>query len=114
MEYVGLMTLTVIAGQVLIVFFGGVAFKTQPISFAYWAFSIVAGALSIPLGFAIRLLPFDSLIQRAMIWLGVLHKEDELPLHRSSSKASHSSEKSLDSTLACESTQLIGVLVDTQ
>lgn len=51
---IGLLT---IVGQILIVFFGGDAFQTVPITGAMWATSIVVGFVSLPIGIVIRLLP---------------------------------------------------------
>ncbi|CEI89022.1 Putative Calcium-translocating P-type ATPase, PMCA-type [Rhizopus microsporus] len=47
----------VIVGQFLIVTFGGIAFKTVPLSPQQWAITVAIGALSLPVGFIIRLLP---------------------------------------------------------
>ncbi|KAF2083154.1 calcium-translocating P-type ATPase [Saccharata proteae CBS 121410] len=57
--------LIMIGGQVLIVFIGGQAFSVTPLNGAQWAYSIVLGALSIPVGVIIRLIP-DDLIRRCI------------------------------------------------
>ncbi|KAJ1962050.1 plasma membrane calcium [Dipsacomyces acuminosporus] len=50
-----------VVGQVVIVQWGGVAFQTTALGGKYWAFSLVAGALSLPIGLVLRLIP-DQLI----------------------------------------------------
>ncbi|KAJ1671071.1 plasma membrane calcium, partial [Coemansia sp. RSA 25] len=50
-----------VVGQIIIVQWGGVAFQTTALSGKYWAFSIVAGFLSLPIGLVFRLIP-DQLI----------------------------------------------------
>lgn len=52
-----------IGGQVMIVFVGGRAFSVVKLNAANWAYSIVLGALSIPVGIIIRLIP-DEVIRR--------------------------------------------------
>ncbi|KAG9230704.1 calcium transporting P-type ATPase-like protein [Amylocarpus encephaloides] len=52
-----------IGGQVLIIFVGGKAFEVVRLNGAQWGYSIVLGALSIPVGACIRLVP-DELIVR--------------------------------------------------
>lgn len=52
-----------VGGQTLIVFVGGRAFNTVRLNGAQWAYSLVLGALSIPIGVIIRLIP-DELIRR--------------------------------------------------
>lgn len=46
-----------VGGQTLIVFVGGAAFSVTRIPGKYWATSIVIGALSLPIGVIIRLIP---------------------------------------------------------
>ena len=55
--------LTVIGCQILIVFVGGAAFSITRLNGAQWAYSIILGALSIPVGIIIRLIP-DELIHK--------------------------------------------------
>ncbi|KAJ2741436.1 plasma membrane calcium [Coemansia sp. BCRC 34301] len=50
-----------VVGQVIIIQWGDVAFQTTGLSGKYWAFSIVAGFLSLPIGLVFRLIP-DQLI----------------------------------------------------
>lgn len=52
-----------IGGQFMIVFVGGRAFSVVKLNAANWAYSIVLGALSIPVGVIIRLIP-DEAIRR--------------------------------------------------
>ncbi|KAI8382260.1 PMCA-type calcium-translocating P-type ATPase [Blakeslea trispora] len=47
----------VVLGQYLIVTFGGIAFKTVPLSLNQWVITVAIGALSIPVGTIIRLMP---------------------------------------------------------
>ncbi|KZF26326.1 P-type calcium ATPase [Xylona heveae TC161] len=58
-------TLIMIAGQVMIVFVGGRAFSVTRLNGAQWAYSIILGALSIPVGIVLRLIP-DELILKAV------------------------------------------------
>jgi Ca2+-transporting ATPase len=46
-----------VGGQVLVMFIGGVAFKAIPLNGTDWSVSIALGALSIPCGVIIRLIP---------------------------------------------------------
>jgi Ca2+-transporting ATPase len=57
--------LIMIGGQTMIVFVGGAAFKVQPINGAQWGYSIVLGALSLPVGAIIRMIP-DELVRRCI------------------------------------------------
>ncbi|EKG09111.1 ATPase P-type K/Mg/Cd/Cu/Zn/Na/Ca/Na/H-transporter [Macrophomina phaseolina MS6] len=54
-----------VAGQSIIIFVGGRAFSVTRLNGAQWAYSIVLGALSIPIGVIIRLVP-DELIRRCI------------------------------------------------
>ncbi|KAJ2853113.1 plasma membrane calcium, partial [Coemansia erecta] len=58
--FLGIVLISVI-GQVIIVQWGGVAFQTTALGGKYWAFSIVGGFLSLPVGLVLRLIP-DELI----------------------------------------------------
>lgn len=49
----------VIVGQCLIIQYGGLAFKTVPLSMNQWICTVAIGSLSIPAGILIRLLPPD-------------------------------------------------------
>lgn len=53
-----------IGGQLIIIFVGGDAFSVTPLNGYQWAISIVLGALSLPLGVLVRLLP-DKPFERA-------------------------------------------------
>jgi len=55
-----------VGGQILIIFIGGRAFAITRLDGNQWAVSIVLGALSIPVGVIIRLIP-DELVPRR-IW----------------------------------------------
>ncbi|KAI7858565.1 PMCA-type calcium-translocating P-type ATPase [Circinella umbellata] len=54
--FLGVQALTII-GQVLIVQYGGLAFKTVPLNMNQWICTVAIGSLSIPAGILIRLLP---------------------------------------------------------
>ncbi|KAF1992708.1 calcium-translocating P-type ATPase [Amniculicola lignicola CBS 123094] len=54
-----------VGGQTMIVFVGGQAFKVVKINGAQWAYAIVLGALSLPVGMIIRLIP-DELVRRCI------------------------------------------------
>ncbi|KAI9319013.1 PMCA-type calcium-translocating P-type ATPase [Dichotomocladium elegans] len=49
--------LGVIVGQFLIVTFGGIAFSTTPLTAMQWLATVLIGALSLPVGLLIRILP---------------------------------------------------------
>jgi Ca2+-transporting ATPase len=49
--------LFIAAAQVVIVFFGGSAFKTTPLNLGQWGICILLGFMSLPLGMIIRLIP---------------------------------------------------------
>ncbi|KAJ2553550.1 plasma membrane calcium [Coemansia sp. RSA 1933] len=61
MFFVGILLISVL-GQVIIVQWGSVAFQTTALSGKYWAFSIIGGLLSLPVGLVLRLIPDE------MIW----------------------------------------------
>jgi P-type Ca2+ transporter type 2C len=52
-----------VGGQVMIIFVGGRAFSVTKLNGAQWAYSIVLGAISIPIGIIIRLIP-DELVAK--------------------------------------------------
>ena len=52
-----------VGGQTMIVFIGGQAFSIIRLNGAQWAYSVILGALSIPVGIIIRLIP-DELIRK--------------------------------------------------
>ena len=54
-------TIIMIGGQVIIVFFGGAAFSVTPLNGEQWAASIILGLLSLPAGVIIRLIPNEFL-----------------------------------------------------
>ncbi|KAH0547995.1 hypothetical protein GP486_008263 [Trichoglossum hirsutum] len=55
--------LIMIGGQVLIIFIGGQPFTVKRLNAAQWAYSIILGALSLPVAVIIRLIP-DELIRK--------------------------------------------------
>ena len=52
-----------VGGQVMIIFIGGKAFNVVRLNGAQWAYSIILGFLSIPVGAAIRLIPDEILLR---------------------------------------------------
>jgi len=52
-----------VGGQVMIIFVGGKAFNVVRLNGAQWAYSIVLGFLSIPIGAVIRLVPDELLLR---------------------------------------------------
>ncbi|KAI9804281.1 MAG: hypothetical protein M1833_007088 [Piccolia ochrophora] len=52
-----------IGGQVMIIYIGGAAFTAERLNGAQWGYSIILGALSLPIGVIIRLVP-DSLVAK--------------------------------------------------
>ncbi|KAJ4191190.1 hypothetical protein NW767_010985 [Fusarium falciforme] len=59
--FIGVQLITV-AGQFVIIFKGGEAFDTSPLTGAQWGWSLLFGIMSIPLGALIRQIP-DSIVQ---------------------------------------------------
>ncbi|OUM57741.1 hypothetical protein PIROE2DRAFT_21450 [Piromyces sp. E2] len=49
--------LFIVVAQIIIVFFGGSAFKTTPLSWEQWLICILLGFFSLPLGMVIRIIP---------------------------------------------------------
>ncbi|KAF2232717.1 calcium-translocating P-type ATPase [Viridothelium virens] len=78
------------AGQTMIIFVGGHAFSTIRLNGAQWAYSIILGALSIPVGIVIRLVPDelirklipDSFRRKAAPSLVVQDEEQQLPFNQ--------------------------------
>ena len=52
-----------VGGQIIIIFVGGKAFDVVHLNAAQWAYSIVLGFLSIPVGAVIRLIPDELLLK---------------------------------------------------
>ncbi|KAF5023726.1 hypothetical protein F66182_4200 [Fusarium sp. NRRL 66182] len=82
--FIGVQLITV-AGQFIIVFKGGDAFDTAPITGAQWGWSMLFGIMSIPLGALIRQIP-DRLVENlfaliAHCWLTIWR-----PIHQSGSR----------------------------
>ena len=68
-RYFLVIMIIMIGGQALIINVGGAALAVKPLDGAQWGFSILFGAISIPIGVVIRLIP-DSLLQRLIpSWL---------------------------------------------
>jgi Ca2+-transporting ATPase len=63
-----LMMAIMVAGQVLIIFFGSTAFVVTRLNGVQWAISLVLGFMSIPVGILIRLFP-DSWIRAVVVRL---------------------------------------------
>lgn len=53
----------IIAGQIIIIQFGGTAFSTRPITGVQWAYSIILGLFSLPVAVLIRCIP-DEFIRK--------------------------------------------------
>ena len=51
------------AGQVMIVFLGGRAFSVKRLNRAQWAYSLILGALSVPIAVVIRLVPDEFFVK---------------------------------------------------
>ncbi|GKU13820.1 unnamed protein product [Fusarium langsethiae] len=66
--FIGVQLIT-IAGQFIIVFKGGEAFDTTPLTGAQWGWSLLFGVMSIPLGALIRQIP-DSWVQSIFTLVG--------------------------------------------
>jgi Ca2+-transporting ATPase len=52
-----------VGGQIMIIFVGGKAFSVVRLNGAQWAYSIVLGFLSLPIGVTIRLIPDELILQ---------------------------------------------------
>ncbi|KAI9763950.1 MAG: hypothetical protein M1840_008984 [Geoglossum simile] len=61
--FFAIINLIMIGGQVLIIFIGGRALSVRRLNGAQWAYSIILGALSLPMAVIIRLIP-DELIRK--------------------------------------------------
>ena len=46
-----------VGGQIMIIFVGGEAFHVTPLNGAQWGYSVVLGALSLPMAVIIRVIP---------------------------------------------------------
>ncbi|KAG4440905.1 hypothetical protein IFR05_003595 [Cadophora sp. M221] len=69
-----------VGGQVMIIFVGGKAFNVVRLNGAQWAYSIVLGFLSIPVGAVIRLIPDELLIRLIPAYLKRKPKGPELTI----------------------------------
>lgn len=68
-----------VGGQILIVFVGGAAFSVVRIGGRDWAISIIVGALSLPIGATIRLLPTEP-FARLLYKLRIYRDPNALPV----------------------------------
>jgi Ca2+-transporting ATPase len=57
--------------QILIMFFGGRAFSITRLTGDQWAYSLVLGFISIPVGFLLQAVP-TVIVERPMAWMGRL------------------------------------------
>lgn len=80
-HYFIIITLIEIVVQVVIVFIGGAAFQVTRMGGREWGVSLGLGAVSLPLGTLIRLLPNEP-FERFFIWLRLLPRPEELPTVR--------------------------------
>lgn len=63
--FIGINLITIF-GQVIIIFFGGSALSAVRLSGKQWVISLILGAISIPVGVFIRLIP-DNLIRNLIL-----------------------------------------------
>ncbi|KAI4719884.1 calcium-translocating P-type ATPase [Aureobasidium sp. EXF-10727] len=61
--------LVMIGGQVMIMFVGGRAFSVERLTGEQWAYSVGLGAISIPVGIIIRLIPDELVARLVPAWL---------------------------------------------
>lgn len=57
--------------QILIMFVGGRAFSITTLTGDQWAYSLVLGAISIPVGFILQAVP-DVIVEKPMVAMGAL------------------------------------------
>ncbi|ESZ91241.1 putative Calcium-transporting ATPase 2 [Sclerotinia borealis F-4128] len=69
-----------VGGQVMIIFVGGKAFNVVHLNGAQWAYSIILGFLSIPVGACIRLIPDELLISLVPSYLMNRNKNPEVTI----------------------------------
>jgi len=69
--------------QILIVFYGSSAFQVVRIGGLQWGISLALGLMSIPIGFALRLIP-NAPVERFFVRVGIMsdHSKDDLPKTR--------------------------------
>ncbi|KAL4062136.1 Ca-transporting ATPase [Scleroderma citrinum] len=80
-HYFIIITLIEIIVQVVIVFIGGAAFQVTHIGPREWGISLCLGAVSLPLGALIRLLPNEP-FERFFTWIHLIPHVEELPTVR--------------------------------
>lgn len=69
-----------VGGQVVIIFIGGKAFNVVHLNGAQWAYSIILGFLSIPIGAVIRLIPDELIVRLVPDYLKKRPKGPELTI----------------------------------
>ncbi|KAF7936058.1 uncharacterized protein EAE98_002277 [Botrytis deweyae] len=69
-----------VGGQVMIIYVGGKAFNVVHLNGAQWAYSIILGFLSIPVGACIRLIPDELLISLVPSYLKNRKKNPEVTI----------------------------------
>lgn len=77
-----------LGAQILIVFVGGAAFTVTRLGGRDWGISIIAGALSLPLGVLIRLIPTEFLEKHLVEW-GVISDPNALPFDAPDAEDTH-------------------------
>jgi Ca2+-transporting ATPase len=81
--------LIVVGIQVIIIYFGDVAFSTTPLNGTQWLATVLIGFISLPWGMFIRLLPIETLfgVPDQTIHLSLPIEVAEIhPLHKSMSQ----------------------------
>lgn len=68
-EFFIFIALVMIGGQVMIMFVGGVAFDVSRLTAEQWAYSVGLGAVSIPVGVLIRLIPDEFVARLVPEWV---------------------------------------------
>ncbi|KAL7939241.1 cation transporting ATPase [Trichoderma chlorosporum] len=104
--FIGVQLLTIL-GQFLIVFKGGEAFDTKPLTGAQWGWSILFGSLTIPLGALIRQIP-DELVADFFFGLKKLFLFATAPFRHCWARVSHKKK----ARLGDDSQQELGVVED--
>jgi P-type Ca2+ transporter type 2C len=67
-----------IACQLIVMFFGGAAFSITRLNGSQWAYSLVLGALSLPVGAILRLLPLEGMsLNMRLPWRKRIAEGDE-------------------------------------
>jgi Ca2+-transporting ATPase len=69
-----------VGGQVIIIYIGGKAFNVVRLNGAQWAYSVILGFLSIPIGAVIRLIPDELILRLVPEYLKRLPRGPELTI----------------------------------